>query len=57
MNPPFSNGEQHLLKALELQKSGGHIICLLNAETLNNPFTLARKELLRVLEEKNRLFL
>ncbi|USI66560.1 MULTISPECIES: class I SAM-dependent methyltransferase [Lactococcus] len=52
MNPPFSNGEQHLLKALKLQKSGGHIICLLNAETLNNPFTLARKELLRVLEEK-----
>ena len=35
MNPPFSNGCKHLLKALEMQKrNGGAVVCLLNAETL-----------------------
>ena len=51
MNPPFDNGEKHLLKALEIQKNGGSIICLLNAETLNNPFSNTRKDLARQLEE------
>lgn len=32
MNPPFSNGDEHLLKALDLQKHGGYIICILNAD-------------------------
>jgi hypothetical protein len=45
MNPPFAEGAEHLLKALELQQRGGGIICLLNAETLNNPYTPARKAL------------
>ncbi len=43
MNPPFANGDQHLLKALEIQQGGGAIVCLLNAETLLNPFTNSRK--------------
>lgn len=51
MNPPFSNGDRHLLKALDIQKRGGSIICLLNAETLRNPFTETRRELLRKLTE------
>ena len=34
MNPPFSNGDKHLLKALKMQEKGGAIICLLNAETI-----------------------
>lgn len=50
MNPPFSNGEKHLLKALDIQKDGGGIICILNAETIRNPYSLARQELLRQLE-------
>ena len=58
MNPPFSNGDKHLLKALSLQRNrtcqrGGQIICLLNAETIRNPFTASRKELVRLLEEYN----
>lgn len=53
MNPPFSNGDKHLLKALKMQEKGGNIICLLNAETLRNPYTAARKELLKQLEEHN----
>lgn len=43
MNPPFSNGAAHLLHAIELQKDGGQIACLLNAETIRNPYTNERK--------------
>lgn len=51
MNPPFSNGDKHLLHALDLQKDGGNIICILNAETIRNPYTNVRKDLLRRLDE------
>lgn len=53
MNPPFSNADQHILKALEIQKDGGIIISLLNAETLMNPYTNTRKDLTRKLNELN----
>lgn len=49
MNPPFSNGDKHLLKALKIQSKGGKIVCLLNAETLRNPCTETRRELLKQL--------
>ena len=45
MNPPFSEGDKHLLKALEMMKNGGQVVCLLNAETLKNPYTNIRKVL------------
>jgi len=51
LNPPYSTGDKHLLKALDMQKNGGQVICLLNAETLRNPFSNYRKDLLRKLEE------
>ncbi|KQU12133.1 DNA methyltransferase [Bacillus sp. Leaf49] len=54
MNPPFSNGEKHLLKAINLiesQHRTGQIVCLLNAETLNNPYSNDRKYLVRKLTE------
>lgn len=53
MNPPFSNGDKHLLKALKMQEKGGNIICLLNAETLKNPYTETRRELLKQLDKHN----
>ena len=54
MNPPFSNGCKHLLKALEMQKrNGGAVVCLLNAETLKNPCTNDRQDLQRKLTEYN----
>lgn len=54
MNPPFSNGCKHLLKALEMQeRNGGAIVCLLNAETLKNTYTNERITLQRKLEEYN----
>ena len=51
MNPPFSCGARHLLKAIEMQQSGGQILCLLNAETLRNPYTAERKRLAALLEQ------
>lgn len=46
MNPPFSNGDEHLLHAINLQsRYGGMIRCVLNAETLLNPYTNRRKVL------------
>lgn len=51
MNPPFSEGDKHLLKALQLQRNGGQICCLLNAETLRNPYTNERKALHELLRK------
>lgn len=51
MNPPFSEGAMHLRKAIEMQKYGGSILCILNAETINNPYSNQRKELLKILED------
>ena len=51
MNPPFSCGARHLLKASEMQQYGGQIVCLLNAETLRNPYTAERKRLAALLEQ------
>ena len=53
MNPPFANGDLHLLRAREIMRYGGKIVCLLNAETIRNPYTNSRKILSRKLEELN----
>ena len=52
MNPPFSDGCKHLLKALRMQeRNGGIVVCLLNAETLKNPHTKERQDLQQKLTE------
>ena len=51
MNPPFYEGDRHLLKALSLLKFGGQVRCILNAETIRNPFSAVRKKLLAELTE------
>lgn len=52
MNPPFADGDAHLLKALEIaDRSGGEVRCILNAETLLNPYTNRRKVLAQKLQE------
>ncbi|MEH7234524.1 DNA methyltransferase, partial [Bacillus safensis] len=56
MNPPFSAGDKHLLKAIDLiesQNRAGQIVCLLNAETLKNPYSNDRKHLVRRLTDLN----
>jgi hypothetical protein len=50
MNPPFSNGDEHLLKAWEISK-GAEVICILNAETVKNPYSKKRKLLLNIIEQ------
>lgn len=50
MNPPFSNGDEHLLKAIEVAKTT-KIACILNAQTIKNPHTEKRKKLLSIIEE------
>lgn len=53
MNPPFDAGAKHLLKAWEVLDSG-HIVCLLNAETVCNPYSAERKALLELIEKHGR---
>mgnify|MGYP000852884250 CR=1 FL=1 len=54
-NPPFSEGVKHLLKMIELAKQQSYkecqIVCLLNAETIKNPFSNERKHLGILLEK------
>lgn len=52
MNPPFADGDAHLLKAIALQcRGGGMIRCILNAETVRNPYTNRRRFLVGKLRE------
>lgn len=52
MNPPFAEADAHLLKAIEvLSPYGGQIRCLLNAETILNPYTYRRQVLKNKLAE------
>ena len=51
-NPPFSSDEHHLLKAIDIMYSG-YIVYTINAETLKNPYTTPRKQLLRKLTVLN----
>ena len=52
MNPPFHEGAKHLLKAINICNDGGEVACILNAETIKNPFSNERKQLIRTLEEQ-----
>lgn len=49
-NPPFDEGDKHLLKAIDIVYRG-QIIFLLNAETIRNPCNNSRKLLVRRLDE------
>ena len=49
-NFPFSDGEKHLHKAIDILFSG-EIVCLLNAETLKNPYSNSRKDLVAKLNK------
>lgn len=51
MNPPFADGDKHLLKVLDMMKFGGQVCCILNAETLKNPNSVYRQDLIKKLQE------
>lgn len=51
-NFPFSEGDLHLQKALGLiEKNGGNLVCLVNAETIKNPYTNLRQALMIKLDQ------
>ena len=50
MNPPFNMGAQHVLKAWNLLWDG-EIVAIVNAETLNNPYSAERRHLLALIQE------
>ena len=53
-NFPFSNGCNHLLKAIQIQsRIGGKILAIVNAETLKNPYSKERKLLREKLNQYN----
>ena len=49
MNPPFSNGVDHLLRAWYI--TACPIVCLLNAETIDNPTSSKRQLLLKLIKD------
>lgn len=51
MNPPFKDGDKHLLHALDLMKHGGQVVCLLNSSTLYNAESSVRIDLVNRLDE------
>lgn len=49
LNPPFKNGAKHLLHAWRGLWEG-EIACILNAETIKNPYSVERKFLCKLIE-------
>jgi hypothetical protein len=54
MNPPFSDGVKHALKAWDVVAAGGVVVCLLNAETVRNPYTHERQRLAQIVKQYGR---
>jgi len=57
MNPPFSNGDKHVLRAINLASKqitkDCEIYAIINSETIKNQFSVSRKELARLLDLHN----
>lgn len=55
MNPPFDNGAKHLIKAIQLAEKQStlscEIRCILNSETVLNPYSDERKYLMRLIDK------
>lgn len=49
MNPPFSVDEQHIIHAWEIAPNGCEIVALCNWQTINNPYSKTRKELVSLI--------
>jgi len=50
MNPPFSNADEHILHGWECLFEGD-LVSLCNAETIHNPYSARRKELVALIEK------
>jgi hypothetical protein len=50
LNPPFSQGAEHVVKAFSLIASG-ELVAIVNAETVRNPFSSLRKLLVKFIDD------
>jgi predicted RNA methylase len=50
MNPPFSNGVRHVLRAWDIMYNGD-VIAIINAENIRNPHTADMKMLIEIIEQ------
>jgi hypothetical protein len=50
MNPPWSNGADHALQAWNYVAPGGALACILNVETIHNPYSAPRRDLCTLIE-------
>lgn len=50
MNPPFSVGTKHLIRAWNMIERGD-VVCLLNAENVRNPHTASRKGVVDLIDQ------
>ncbi|SNR90154.1 class I SAM-dependent methyltransferase [Hymenobacter mucosus] len=51
MNPPFSCADKHILHAFKTVAPGGHVVTILNSETIRNPFTETRQLLAKLIAD------
>jgi len=51
MNPPFSNGDKHILHAWDVAPDGCVILALCNYETIKNTYTRTRAELHAIIKD------
>lgn len=54
INPPFAEGDKHVLHAWRILYEG-EIVAQINAETLRNPHTATRRELVALIEQHGRV--
>lgn len=50
MNPPFTADEKHISHAYNIAPNGCTIIALCNAQTIENPYSMSRKELKSIID-------
>lgn len=50
MNPPFSEGARHVLHAWDILEEA-EIVAIVNAETIRNPYSREREQLVRLIEQ------
>jgi predicted RNA methylase len=50
MNPPFSQGAKHFIRAHELLKEGS-LVCLLNEQTIKNPSDFYKQRVVEIIKE------
>ena len=50
LNPPFSSGAKHVLKAWDMLWEG-EVVAIINAETIRNPQSAERKRLVQLIEQ------